>query len=110
MDFCANARQSLNLESEAGPRVSALGIAREVLFVLSVPNRETRYPEGATPAERGILDLLLDGNTLQEIGHLRNASPRTISTQLASIYKKAGVTSMRQLAAFASGVDGPWTE
>jgi DNA-binding NarL/FixJ family response regulator len=110
MDFCVNASKPLNLESEVSPRVSGVEIAREVLFVLSVPLRETRYPEGVTTAEREIIDLLLDGSTPEEVGELRAASMRTITTQLARIYQKAGVASMRQLAAFTSGVDGPWTE
>jgi DNA-binding CsgD family transcriptional regulator len=33
---------------------------------------------------------------------------RTVTSQLAEIYRKAGVRSSRQLAAFTTGVDGPW--
>jgi DNA-binding CsgD family transcriptional regulator len=76
--------------------------------MFSVPHYETRYPEGATGAEREIIDLLLDGNTLEELAQLRGTSVRTVSTQLAEIYRKAGVRSSRQLAAFTTGVDGPW--
>jgi len=96
-------------DNGAGPQVSCVYLESKDVFVLSVPLRETRYPAGATGAERGVIDLLLDGNTHQEIADLRGTSVRTVTTQLAEIYRKAGVGSARQLAAFTTGVDGPWT-
>ncbi len=95
---------------EADPRVSRVCPDGHELFVLSVRQRETRYPEGATPAEREVIDLLLDGNTMAEVSQLRGTSLRTLTTQLAEIYRKSGVRSLRQLAGFAAGMDGPWTE
>jgi len=95
--------------NEAGPRVSCVDLEGQGVFVCSVPLYQTRYPDGATGAEREIIDLLLDGNALEEIAHLRAASVRTVTTQLAEIYRKAGVGSSRQLAAFTTGVDGLWT-
>ena len=95
--------------NEAGPRVSCVCLEGQEVFVFSVPLCKTRYPEGATGAERKVIDLLLDGNALEEIAQLRGASVRTVTTQLAEIYRKAGVGSSRQLAAFTTGVDGPWT-
>jgi len=94
---------------EAGPQVSCARFEGEEVFVLSVPVPEVRYPEGATRAEHEVIDLLLDGNTSQGIAQLRDTSVRTVTTQLAEIYRKAGVRSSRQLAAFTTGVDGPWT-
>ena len=94
--------------NEAGPRVSCVDLEGQEVFICSVPLYQTRYPEGATGAEREVIDLLLDGNALEEIAHLRSASVRTVTTQLAEIYRKAGVGSSRQLAAFTTGVDGPW--
>ena len=104
--------QTLVSESpnEAGPRVSAVQLEGDQLFVFSVPLCETRYPEGTTRAEREVIDLLLDGNTPEEIAQLRGASVRTVTTQVVEIYRKAGVGSSRQLAAFTTGVNGPWTE
>ena len=94
--------------NEVGPRVSCVCLEGQEVFVFSVPLCKTRYPEGATGAEREVIDLTLDGNTPKEIGQLRETSVRTVTTQLAEIYRKAGVGSSRQLAAFTTGVDGPW--
>jgi DNA-binding CsgD family transcriptional regulator len=96
-------------DDEAGPRVSCAHFEGEEVFCFSVPLPEVRYPEGTTAAEHDVIDLLLDGDTLEGIAHLRGTSVRTVTTQLAEIYRKAGVRSVRQLAAFTTGVDGPWT-
>lgn len=95
-------------ENGTGAEVSCVHVEGEEVFVLAVPLCETRYPEGTTEAEREIIDFLLDGNTPQEIAQLRGSAARTVTTQLAEIYRKAGVGSSRQLAAFTTGVDGPW--
>jgi len=97
-----------NPENGAGLRVSCVHLEGQEVFAFSVPLCEIRYPEGATGAEREVIDLLLDGNTPQAIAQLRGSSVRTVTTQLAEIYRKAGVGSSRQLAAFTTGVDGPW--
>ena len=96
-------------EDETGPRVSCVYLEGQEVFVFSVPLCKTRYPEGTTGAEREVIDLLLDGSALEEIAQLRGTSVRTVTTQLAEIYRKAGVRSSRQLAAFTTGMDGPWT-
>jgi DNA-binding CsgD family transcriptional regulator len=96
-------------ENGAVPQVSSLHLEGGEIFVLTIPLCETRYPEGATPAEHEVIDLLLDGKTPQEIAQLRGSSVRTVTTQLAEIYRKAGVGSSRELAAFTTGVDGAWT-
>lgn len=95
--------------SGSGARMSSVCFEGQEVCVLCVPLCETRYPEGATRAEHEIIDLLLDGSTPREIAQLRGSSMRTVTTQLAEIYRKAGVGSSRQLAAFATGVSGPWT-
>ena len=93
---------------EAGPRVSRVRLEGQEVFICSVPLYQTRYPAGATGSEREIIDLLLGGDALKAIAQRRGASVRTVTTQLAEIYRKAGVGSSRQLAAFTTGVDGPW--
>ncbi len=87
--------------------VSCVYLEKDEVFVITLPLFETRYPEGVTAAEREVIDLLLGGATPREIALLRGSSVRTVTTQLAEIYRKAGVQSARQLAAFATGVDGP---
>ena len=58
-----------------------------------------RYPEGTTAAEHEIIDLVLQGLTAKEIAEQRGASLRTVTTQLGTIFRKAGVNSQAELIA-----------
>jgi DNA-binding CsgD family transcriptional regulator len=51
-------------------------------------------------AEKEIAFLLLKGFGLKEIARLRNTSEKTVRTQSAAIYAKAGLTGRSELAAF----------
>ena len=86
-------------ESDAGPRVSRMRVGGEEIIVLSVPLPKLQYPEGATPAEQEIIDLMLQGLTAKEIAEQRGASLRTVTTQLGMIFRKAGVNSQAELIA-----------
>lgn len=97
-------------EDGVGPRVSLARFEGEDVYFFSLLVPEVRYPERTTQAEREVIDLLLDGNTSEEVAQLRGTSARTVTTQLGEIYRKAGVRTSRQLAAFTAGVDGPWNE
>ena len=74
-------------------------VGGEDIIVLSVPLPKLRYPEGTTPAEHEIIDLVLQGLTAKEISEKRNASLRTVTTQLGTIFRKAGVNSQAELIA-----------
>jgi DNA-binding NarL/FixJ family response regulator len=50
-------------------------------------------------AERAIVTGILGGKRIAAIAHDRQTSPRTVAHQLASIYKKLGVSSHRELLA-----------
>jgi len=82
-----------------GPRVSKMRVGGEEILVLSVPLPELRYPEGTTPAEQQIIDAVLQGLTVHEIAERRGASLRTVTTQLGTIFRKAGVNSQAELIA-----------
>ena len=84
---------------EAGPRVSRMRVGGEDILVLSVPLPKLRYPAGTTSAEQDIIDAVLKGLTVKEIAELRNASLRTVTTQLGAIFRKAGVNSQAELIA-----------
>ncbi|MFZ1866707.1 MAG: helix-turn-helix transcriptional regulator [Polyangiales bacterium] len=86
-------------ESDAGPRVSRMRLGGEEIIVLSVPLPKLQYPEGTTPAEQEIIDLMLQGLTAKEIAEQRGASLRTVTTQLGMIFRKAGVNSQAELIA-----------
>ena len=88
-----------DLESDAGPRVSRMRVGGEDILVLSVPLPQLRYPEGTTGAEHEIIDAVLLGLTVKEIAEQRNASLRTVTTQLGAVFRKANVNSQAELIA-----------
>lgn len=88
-----------NSDSHAGPRVSRMRVGGEDILVLSVPLPQLRYPEGTTAAEHEIIDAVLEGLTVKEIAERRNASLRTVTTQLGAIFRKADVNSQAELIA-----------
>lgn len=67
----------------------------KVLFVHSIP-RPTAV--GLTPAEEEVLALLLDGYDNASIAAARKTTPRTTANQVASIFRKLGVSSRTELA------------
>lgn len=86
-------------DADEGPRVSQIRVGGEEILVLSVPLPKLRYPEGTTLAEQEIIDQLLKGMTAKEIAEDRGASLRTVTTQLSTIFRKAGVNSQAELIA-----------
>ena len=98
-DLTEDEEPQSDLESDAGPRVSRMRVGGEDILVLSVPLPQLRYPEGTTSAEHEIIDAVLQGLTIKEIAGQRNASLRTVTTQLGMIFKKAGVNSQAELIA-----------
>jgi len=74
-------------------------VGGEDILVLSVPLPRLRYPRGSTAAEREIIDSVLQGCTAKEIAEQRGASLRTVTTQLGTIFRKAGVNSQAELIA-----------
>ncbi|MEM8608227.1 MAG: helix-turn-helix transcriptional regulator [Myxococcota bacterium] len=86
-------------DSDDGPRVSRIRVGEEDILVLSVPLPKLRYPDGTTVAEQEIIDLVLQGLTAKEIAEIRGASLRTVTTQLGTIFRKAGVNSQPELIA-----------
>jgi DNA-binding NarL/FixJ family response regulator len=74
-------------------------VGGEDILVLSVPLPQLRYPGGTTSAEQEIIDAVLQGRTVKEIAGQRGASLRTVTTQLGTIFRKAGVNSQAELIA-----------
>jgi DNA-binding CsgD family transcriptional regulator len=70
---------------------------------VSVPTaaqRAARAPE-LTPAERDVIAHALAGFTNLHIARLRGSALRTVANQLASAYRKLGLSGRRELAARA---------
>lgn len=93
------ALESIPASADDGPRVSRMRVGGEDIIVLSVPLPKLRYPNGTTEAEHEIIDLVLQGLTAKEIAAERGASLRTVTTQLGTIFRKAGVNSQAELIA-----------
>jgi DNA-binding CsgD family transcriptional regulator len=79
--------------SDEGPNV----------LVLSFKPRRSSVEAGRlTVAESEVLLRLLDGCTNDEIATQRGVSMRTVANQVASIFRKLGVSSRSELAATAA--------
>jgi DNA-binding NarL/FixJ family response regulator len=55
--------------------------------------------EVLTDAEREVASLMLEGASNAEIARARGSAVRTVANQAASIFRKLGVSSRRELAA-----------
>jgi DNA-binding NarL/FixJ family response regulator len=83
-------------------------IGSDEYLVFSFPNSDasTSRSDGAghrlTEAEQDIIRQIAEGRSNSEIARSRRTSPRTIANQVTSIYRKLGVRSRRELAAFRS--------
>jgi DNA-binding NarL/FixJ family response regulator len=62
-----------------------------------------------TAAEAAVAELAAAGFTNEEIARARGRATRTIANQLASIYRKLGVGSRSELAAYLARVSGRTT-
>ncbi len=83
-----------------GAEVFELEHAGQSLIVISVPvPRPTR---ALTDAEYDVARDAIEGFSNAEIARRRGRSARTVANQLASIYRKLGVTSRAELAAILS--------
>lgn len=81
------------------------------LVVISVSSARST-PDALTPAEREVAAATIEGDSTAVIARRRGRSPRTIANQLASIYRKLGVSSRAELAARLFGdviLDGTTT-
>jgi DNA-binding CsgD family transcriptional regulator len=67
-------------------------------FVISLASGRP-LPYALSPAEREVVELVLAGLTNVEIASKRERSARTIANQLASIFRKLGVSSRFELTA-----------
>jgi DNA-binding CsgD family transcriptional regulator len=80
-------------------------IGGETLVVLSVPIGEGGDGgalDALTPAEREVADAVLRGLSNEQVARLRKCLPRTVAAQLATIYRKLGISSRSELAALVS--------
>ena len=84
----------------------------EELAVLSHPLDETFPLDGLTEAERQVTADVVEGLSNEQIARRRGTAAGTVAKQVASIFRKLGIGSRRQLVAMmkgpASGARIPW--
>jgi DNA-binding NarL/FixJ family response regulator len=81
-----------------GVACTMLEIGRDLVAVYAVDVGER--PSPLTDAEVGVLRSLLEGKSNAEIAKERGTATRTIANQVASIFRKHGLSSRAELAAF----------
>lgn len=80
-------------------RAARFALAGRDVVVLSYPTGDPALPDGLSPAEREVTHALLQGATNAEIAEQRGVAVRTVANQVASVFKKLGVSSRTELAA-----------
>lgn len=86
-----------------GLRAARFAWRGEEWLVLSWPLPVLLMPGVLTDAERDIVEGLIAGEVSGDIARLRGTSPRTIANQVASIFRKLGVSSRAELGARLRG-------
>lgn len=90
----------------AGLTVRPLRLGEQDVLVFAWPlDAPPRLPDAATltAAERAVGQMLLEGHADAAIAAARNTSVRTVSKQVASVYRKLRVSSRRELWALCRG-------
>lgn len=81
------------------PPASLVAYELEPGRVLFVHALDAPHVEGLSAAEQEVLVMLLDGHETATIATARGTAKRTISNQVANIFRKLGVRSRAELAA-----------
>ncbi|MEO0606291.1 MAG: helix-turn-helix transcriptional regulator [Myxococcota bacterium] len=84
-------------------RLSRIQVDGETLLVLSAPLPSPDPLPGLTVAEADVLDKVLAGHSNHEIAALRGTQVRTVANQVASLFRKAGVSGRAELVACVFG-------
>ena len=79
-------------------RISRFQIGEDEFAVFSMPAAGSSDVP-LTAAERSVLEGMLAGLSNAEIAEQRGSSVRTVANQVASVFRKLGVTSRSELAA-----------
>ncbi len=97
-------RSSAKSTASAAPglRVTTLEIGGERLAVISYRTSAHAVATGLSAAEQMVLEQVLAGASNAAIARTRGTSVRTIANQIASIFRKLGVGSRRELFALTA--------
>lgn len=83
-------------------RVSHFTHESEELAVISYPIRRPSAYGALTAAETAVAEGIIAGLSMREVARQRGVSERTVGNQLASIYRKLGVSSRHELISLAN--------
>jgi DNA-binding CsgD family transcriptional regulator len=83
--------------------LSFVWIDGEELAVLSHPLDEPASLAGLTQAEQQVAADVVDGLSNEQIARRRGTASSTVAKQIASVFRKLGVGSRRQLTAMMKG-------
>ena len=89
--MAARAAESPALAPTLG-RLTRINAQDEKQWLLSVPRPDLEFPVPLSEAEASVIRQLVSGRTHTEISSHRATSPRTVANQLASVFKKFGVS------------------
>lgn len=78
--------------------ISFLRVGAAELAVIATPIAADAIPDNLTSAEATVLSAILLGKSNREIASERGTSIRTVANQVASLFRKLGVTSRAELA------------
>jgi DNA-binding NarL/FixJ family response regulator len=76
-----------------------LAVGNEPLVALGYRDQTAEALSSLTSAERQVARAVLEGRSQREIAVTRGVSERTVASQVASIYRKIGVSGRRELTA-----------
>jgi DNA-binding CsgD family transcriptional regulator len=82
-----------------GVEITEFCVGDQRYALLSLPATTSPFPGGLTEAEWLIGLMALAGHSNATMATMRGVAPRTIANQLASLYRKLGVSSRGELAA-----------
>jgi DNA-binding CsgD family transcriptional regulator len=80
-----------------------LRVAGEQLLVVGYPLKRPARFAALTAAELEVAEGVIQGLSPRQLSRSRGVSERTVSNQLAHIYKKLGVSSKHELLALVGG-------
>lgn len=75
-------------------------LAKRAKLAMGCPDKPIRW---VSPREQEVLDLLIEGMSVKEIGESLGRSPHTITDHLKSLHRKLGANSRGELVAKALG-------
>lgn len=79
-------------------QIATFRVGDEELAVVSYPVVPD-LPAALSPSEREVAALVMEGLSNQEIAQVRGTSERTVANQVASIFRRCGVSSRSELVA-----------